>query len=162
MSAKVGVSHAAAFTLYASTCVFAGASRADVPKVCTVIPVETAIRQVGREHRLLISIKNTSPTLIELHEFYFGANILHLRAVEKPGQQDLRQVVPLLAPGVEPAKIGPGKTLSREIPLDVSFPGLQASLKKTDVEVSWEVDVSPNNGCFSERVAASVILKKMP
>ena len=138
----------------------AGASRAESPAACTVLPVEASVMRIGVEHKLTITVKNIASTQIELEEFYFGANMLHLRATTKPDARDLRQVIPLLAPGVETVKIGPGQKIIRETELDVIFPDLQSSLNKSDVEVSWEVIVNPNNGCFYERVAASVTLKK--
>jgi len=75
--------------------VCAGASRAEIPTVCSVLPVEASVRKIGVEHRLLITVENTASTQIELEEFYFGANMLHLRAVTKPDAQDLRRSLAL-------------------------------------------------------------------
>jgi len=52
----------------------AGASPAEIPTVCAVFPVEASVRKIGVEHRLLITVRNTAPTKVELEEFYFGAN----------------------------------------------------------------------------------------
>jgi hypothetical protein len=136
-----------------------GGVRAETSDVCTSLAVHASIQR-GAGHTLVISVENPTSKPVEMEEFYFGASLLRLNAIERSGGRALKEVIPLLSPGVATVKIEPGAKAVREIQLDVVFPDLRATLKRSDVDIAWEFTVKPNEGCFSGQVATTMRLRK--
>lgn len=136
---------------------FVGAVQANGSALCSSLPVRAQI--VGDvRHILMITVENPTSHVVALDASSFGENLLRFSGVEKTGERPLKVVVPLLSPGVEPLRIPAHDKIVKEIRLDVIFPDLSATLKRSSVDISWKLNLRPNDGCFSEEVSTTMTL----
>lgn len=128
--------------------------------VCESVAIQTSIRDVSGRRSILFTVSNPTAKSVELTKFYFGGNMLRLRAATNPGGKELAKVVPLISPGVKNIVIEPGGKVFQEVDLDSVFPDLGKALVTEDVVISWELQVKPKSSCFSNVVETSMTLEK--
>ena len=131
-----------------------GAAECATPKTMAVV------RPSGESYELVLTVENPSGERLELVEYYFGANMLDLRAVPSGESKGLALIVPLLSPGARPLIVAPFAKIDRSYQLSVSFPELEKTLKSKDVLVSWQLTLSGEKMCFSQKLTSSAWLKK--
>lgn len=120
------------------------------------------VRPSGKNYELVLTVENPSGEPMELTEFYFGENMLELRAIPAGESKGLALIVPLLSPGPRPLTIAPLATVERTYQLSATFPELERTLENKDVLVSWQLTLAGDKLCFSQELASSVWLRKRP
>jgi len=128
--------------------------------ICASPTIYTELIRANGKYNLAFTLKNQTSTNIILEPFYFGENMLQLRATESDGDTALKQAVPLLSPGVGKIVIAPGKTFVRKVDLDGFFPDLQAAITNGDVHVSWELSLKNEESCSSQKINATMTIPK--
>ncbi|MBB3228198.1 hypothetical protein FHW69_002833 [Luteibacter sp. Sphag1AF] len=152
--------------MYAKVVLFAiafaciGVTQAEENRVCASVPLLAVMLDDGSDQTLTLTVKNPGSKAVELEAFYLGENMLHLSAVEKTSGRVLKVLIPLLSPGVEPLRIPPKGEVARKVRLNVLFPELSETLKRTAVDISWKVTLKPIDGCFSQEVATTMTLQR--
>lgn len=146
--------------LFATAFACCGEAQGKEAQLCASLPLRSAILDDGGGHTLVLAVENPSSKAVELEAFYLGGNMLHLTAVEKKSGRALKAFIPLLSPGVKPLRIPPKGEVLRTVSLDVTFPELSDTLKRTAVDVSWRVALKPINGCFLEEVVTTMTLER--
>jgi hypothetical protein len=134
--------------------------RASERALCTTLSMHSSIVEDARGHTLRITVQNPTQQTVETEEFHFWSNGVSFRAIARADGRQLRTVIPLLDPGVNPLLIKPSETVVRELPLEDVFPDLKTLLRSSDVDVSWTLKLKPNKGCFSEEATTTVTLDR--
>lgn len=135
-------------------------AKANTAEVCSPPSVTARLTKIATEYGLRFEVENRSSAIISIERFYFGENMLHLKAVRSSDSVDLKQVVPLLSPGVNNVVLSPGETFVQEVNLNASFPDLQQSLSSSDVIISSELTIQGAESCFSQIIKTSMTLRK--
>ena len=128
--------------------------------MCATPKTMAAVRPSGKGYELVLTVENPSGEPLELVEFYFGENMLDLRAVPAGESKGLALIVPLLSPGSRPLIVAPFAKVERTYQLAVNFPELEKTLENKDVLVSWQLTLAGEKMCFSQKLATSAWLRK--
>ena len=127
---------------------------------CATARTMAAVRPSGKSYELVLTVENPSAEPLELVDFYFGENMLELRAVPSGESKGLALIVPLLSPGPGPLIVAPFAKIERTYELSASFPELEKTLESKDVLVSWQLTLAGEKMCFSQKLASSAWLRK--
>jgi hypothetical protein len=139
---------------------FSGHASSNAAEICASPAVTTKLVKSELGYELIFTVENNTKSVVSLEKFYFGENMLHLRAVSA-GRIELKQVVPLLSPGVANIVLAPGENFVHEVNLETSFPDLQQALRTSDVLVSWELVMRGENSCYVQSVNTSMTIGKL-
>lgn len=146
---------AAALGMIFLTGCFSGHARSNGVEMCASPTVSTKVVKDNGGYELVFSLENNTKAVVSMEAFYFGENMLRLRATAADNVE-LRQVIPLISPGVANVVLAPGKTYVHKVNLDASFPELQQAVKNGDVHISWELTIRGENSCYMQKVDASM------
>ena len=91
--------------------------------------------------------------------FAMGPNTLRLQAVEAGTGNPLPVPVALPAPNIEGLVLKPGENFKQDFVLDTLILGLKPTLARTDVRLSWVLDLEATNGCITLSARGSALLK---
>lgn len=127
---------------------------------CVTPRTMAAVRPSEESYELVFTVENPTGEPLELVEYYFGENMLNLRAVPSGEVDGLALVVPLLSPGPRPLIVAPFAKVEKTYQLSTSFPALEKTLKSKDVLVSWQLTLEGEKMCFSQKLASSAWLRK--
>jgi len=133
---------------------------ADGATECQTPKTMAAVRPSEESYELVLTVENPTGESLELVEYYFGENMLNLRAVPSGEVKGLALVVPLLSPGPRPLIVAPFAKFEKIYQLSTSFPELEKTLKSKDVLVSWQLTLESEKMCFSQKLASSAWLRK--
>ena len=139
---------------------FIGPVAASETAICEAPSASGKLISDGTLHVLVLTISNPGAKALSLERFYFGENMLGLRAVKSEGNVELKQAIPLLSPGVAPVTIAPGKTFVHRVSLENSFADLPDALTASDVLVSWALTMDDKSACFVQKLSGTLKIPK--
>jgi len=137
-----------------------GPVAANETAICEAPAASAKLVLDGTLHALILTISNSGAKELSLEKFYFGENMLGLRAVKSEGNLELKQAIPLLGPGVEPVTIPPGKSFVHKVNLENSFADLSDALTTSDVLVSWALTMDDKSACFVQKLSGTFNIPK--
>jgi hypothetical protein len=121
-----------------------------------------SVTRTDAGYTLEIEISNESDEQAQAQDFEFvtGPNTLRLQAVEAGNGNALEVPVALPSPNVENLVLKPGETFKQSFVLEGLILGLKEALTRTDVRLSWILDLDPKDACVSLSARGSALLKR--
>jgi hypothetical protein len=129
--------------------------------VCHVLSTSSSVEESGRDVSLVLTLENRGGSAIDIPEYSLGSNMLHMRAKVVQGGRQMTPVLPLISPGIHPIRMAAGGKVTRKVSLVDVFPELPEVLRTSDVEVSWTLDINPDENCFTKSETVTVRIPKI-
>jgi hypothetical protein len=146
-------------TTLATLLFLAAASPAAQAAECRSPLTGFAVTKTAVGYTLEIEIRNEAEPGASDFEFGTGPNMLRLQAVEAGNGNPLEVPLALPASNVDNLLLKPGESFRQSFVLETLILGLKEALTRTDVRLSWILDLEPKEGCVGLSSRGSALLK---